>query len=102
MEDFRLALIGLTGDTPLAQIVQIRAETNQDRIKNYGPHEMQIRADWSSYKINKEIREAANRTEEQKREAKRKDDLLVDSFYKAMKANLSKPRRELKDGNRKN
>lgn len=45
-DEFYDLVAGLNEKTPLGRIVAVRAETNQDVIKNFTPHEHKIRNDW--------------------------------------------------------
>jgi hypothetical protein len=59
-DEFCSLVSGLLGDTPLGNIVQIRAETDPDRIKSMNSHEKSIRNAWFSREskkkqINKEL-----------------------------------------------
>lgn len=45
-KEFRSLLIGLSSDTPLGRVVQIRAETNPDIIKEFTPGQRKIHEDW--------------------------------------------------------
>ena len=38
------------GDTPLGEVVQIRAETDRERIANMTVTEKRIRSDWAAFK----------------------------------------------------
>lgn len=46
-------MIGIGGDTPLGHVVQIRAETDQKKIKEFNTYEKRIYKEWQDYK-NKE------------------------------------------------
>jgi hypothetical protein len=52
--EFCSLVSGLMGDTPLGNIVQIRAETNTERIKAMTPQEKRIRSEWANRKIKDE------------------------------------------------
>ena len=45
-KEFRSLLAGLNPDTPLGRVVQIRAETNPDIIKEFTPGQRKIHDDW--------------------------------------------------------
>lgn len=62
---------GLMGETPLGAIVQIRSEKNKDVIKNYGPYQHRIRAEWKAFKREKE----RNKNFDIEYERKRMDEL---------------------------
>lgn len=49
-QEFRQLLTGLNGDTPLGHVVQIRAETDQKKIKEMTNHEKKIRVEWKAFK----------------------------------------------------
>lgn len=48
--EFNQLLVGLNGETPLGHIVQIRAETDNKRIREMTNHEKKIRAEWQEFK----------------------------------------------------
>ena len=45
-EEFKQLLSGIGPDTPLGRIVQIRSETDPDRLKSYSPAMNRIRVEW--------------------------------------------------------
>lgn len=45
-DEFTTLLAGLNGETPLGRVVQIRSETDRERIKRFSPAEQKIRNDW--------------------------------------------------------
>lgn len=45
-KEFRSLLAGLNSDTPLGRVVQIRAETNPDIIKEFTSSQRKIYDDW--------------------------------------------------------
>lgn len=47
-DEFLTLLSGLNSDTPIGNIVAIRAETNSDKIKNFTPEQKRIRNQWRS------------------------------------------------------
>ena len=47
--EFCRLLKGLMPDTPLGRAVEIRAEKRAEIIKNFGPYESKIRADWRRF-----------------------------------------------------
>lgn len=53
IDEFFHLLSGLTGDSPLGQIISIRSEQDYDVIKNYNKAQRQIHDDWQE-KIEKE------------------------------------------------
>ena len=59
-QEFRQLLIGLNGETPLGYVVQVRAETDQKKIKEMTAHDKKIRAEWkefmSKHKQNKDTK----------------------------------------------
>lgn len=55
MSEYRRLLVGLSGETPLGYVVQIRAETDAKKIKEMTNHEKKIRADWREFKKEKEM-----------------------------------------------
>ena len=48
--EFNQLLAGINGDTPLGYIVQIRAETDNKKIREMTNHEKKIRAEWQEFK----------------------------------------------------
>ena len=42
-------LAGLMGDTPLGQVVAIRAEKNPEKIRNFGEYERGVRRKWMDF-----------------------------------------------------
>lgn len=48
--EFNQLLIGLNGDTPLGYTVQVRAETDQKKIREMTAHEKKIRQEWKAFK----------------------------------------------------
>lgn len=48
--EYRQLLIGLNGDTALGNVVQIRAETDYEKIKNFNTYEKRIHNEWKNYR----------------------------------------------------
>lgn len=48
--EFNQLLIGLNGDTPLGYTVQVRAETDQKKIREMTAHDKKIRQEWKEFK----------------------------------------------------
>lgn len=48
--EFNQLLSGINGDTPLGYTVQIRAETDNKRIREMTNHEKEIRRKWKEFK----------------------------------------------------
>lgn len=50
-------LVGIGGDTPLGNVVQIRAETDAKKIKEFNTYEKRIYGEWQEYraKNNKQV-----------------------------------------------
>ena len=48
--EWSLLVSGLMDDTPLGHVVAVRSETNPDRIKEFGPWQRRIRAEWQEHK----------------------------------------------------
>lgn len=40
---------GLMNDTPLGKVVEVRCETDKERLKLFGPGEMRIRREWNEF-----------------------------------------------------
>lgn len=51
-KEFTTLLNGLTAETPLGKIIQIRAETNQDIIDHFSEGEKQIYNEWQQKQLN--------------------------------------------------
>lgn len=60
-QEFSTLLHGILPNTPLGEIVQIRAEENPEVLKNFNDSQRKIRDDWRSHQINE-------MTEEEKQE----------------------------------
>lgn len=43
-------LIGINGDTPLGQTINIRAEKDSNKLREMTAHEKEIRKKWSEFK----------------------------------------------------
>ena len=56
-KEFRCLLAGLNPDTPLGRVVQIRAETDPDIIKNFTPGQKKIHDEWQR-RMAKEVTQA--------------------------------------------
>lgn len=52
-DEFRSLLSGLLPDTPLGQIVQIRAENDREKLKQFTPEQKKIRAAWRTRNMKK-------------------------------------------------
>ena len=50
-QEFTTLLNGLTSDTPLGKIIQIRAEDNQDIIDNFSAGEKEIYNEWRNKQL---------------------------------------------------
>ncbi len=47
--DWSLLVSGLMNDTPLGKVVEIRCETDKERIKMFTPGERRIRREWQEF-----------------------------------------------------
>ena len=47
-DEFSDLLCGLSPETPLGRMVQIRLETDEKIIENFTPHQKKIRSEWLS------------------------------------------------------
>lgn len=47
-DEFKALLSGLSGDTPLGRIVQIRAENDKETLKHFSKEQRRIRHEWRS------------------------------------------------------
>ncbi|MBQ5591997.1 MAG: hypothetical protein IIU80_03545 [Clostridia bacterium] len=57
VSEYLKLLGGLMADTPLGEVVQIRAETDRERIANMTVTEKRIRSDWQAFKAQKMLKE---------------------------------------------
>ena len=48
--DWLLLVSGIMEDTPLGQVVMIRKEDDQERLKNFTQHEHHIRNEWRNFR----------------------------------------------------
>lgn len=55
-QEYTQLLVGLCGETALGNVVQIRAETDPKKIKEFNTYEKRIHREWKEYK-------AQNKTE---------------------------------------
>lgn len=55
-QEFNQLLVGLGGETPLGHIVQIRAETDQKKIKEFNTYEKRIYNEWQEYRRKQKIK----------------------------------------------
>lgn len=46
--EFKSLLAGLSADTPLGRVVQIRSEDDKEMLKNFTPGQRAMRAEWRS------------------------------------------------------
>ncbi len=49
-QEFCILLSGIMPDTPLGQIVSIRAENDKEILKHFTPEQRRIRAEWRNRK----------------------------------------------------
>lgn len=49
-QEYTQLLVGIGGDTPLGSVVQIRAETDQKKIKEFNTYEKRIYKEWQDFK----------------------------------------------------
>lgn len=50
VREYRKLLIGLNGDTPLGYVVNIRSETDSEKINGMTNQEKKIRTEWQRFK----------------------------------------------------
>ncbi len=60
-EEFKQLIVGIGPETPLGRIVQIRAENDTNRLKNFTPEQHRIRNEWRMRKMKKNPRAEADR-----------------------------------------
>lgn len=48
-QEYTQLLIGIGGDTPLGNVVQIRAETDSKKINEFNTYEKRIYREWQDY-----------------------------------------------------
>lgn len=53
--EFCVLVSGLMHDTPLGQVVAIRAETDEDMIKSFSPDQKRIRDEWRDRQAEKQL-----------------------------------------------
>lgn len=66
--EFCTLLSGISAETPLGNIVQIRSEEDNEKIKNFTPQQRKIRDDWQMKLMDKQHKEIEEMTEEEKLE----------------------------------
>ena len=66
--EFSYLINGLSGDTPLGSIVNIRAEKDPDRLKEFTAEEKRIRSEYLRKKAKKMSKEKADEAIEQMRQ----------------------------------
>ena len=49
-QEYTQLLIGIAGDTPLGNVVQIRAETDRKKIDEFNTYEKRIYKEWQDYR----------------------------------------------------
>lgn len=64
--EFCTLLSGLMPETPLGQVVAIRSEENEDRLKNFTPEQRKIRDEWRIKILNKQHKEVSQMSENEK------------------------------------
>lgn len=57
MSEYLKLLGGLMADTPLGEVVQIRAETDRERIAKMTVTEKRIRSEWQAFKARRSLKE---------------------------------------------
>lgn len=50
-DEFASLLSGLSADSPLGRIVQIRLENDKNMLKHFTPHQRKIRSEWRSRSV---------------------------------------------------
>lgn len=50
-DEFASLLNGLSSDSPLGRIVQIRLENDKNVLKHFTPHQRKIRSEWRSRNV---------------------------------------------------
>ena len=63
-QEYTQLLIGIGGDTPLGNIVQIRAETDQKKINEFNTYEKRIHREWKEYRNQVKVEDSKQRGEE--------------------------------------
>lgn len=62
--EFCTLLSGVSADTPLGNVVQIRSEEDSEKIKNFNPQQRKIRDEWLSKVLNEQHEENEMTTKE--------------------------------------
>ena len=57
MSEYLKLLGGLMADTPLGEVVQIRAETDRERIAKMTVTEKRIRSEWQTFKARQTLKD---------------------------------------------
>lgn len=52
-DEFCALLSGLSAESPLGRVVQIRAEDNSKILEKFTPHQRKIRSDWRAHHARK-------------------------------------------------
>ena len=64
-KEYTQLLVGLNGETPLGNIVQIRAETDRKKINEFSTYEKRIYKEWQEFRSKQKVEvETAKRGEE--------------------------------------
>lgn len=60
-QEYTQLLVGVGGDTPLGNIVQIRAETDPKKIREFNTYEKRIHREWREFRSkNKQVNNVDN------------------------------------------
>ena len=81
--EFCTLLNGIMPKTPLGNIVSIRSEENEERLKSFTPEQKRIRDEWRIKLMDKQHKENENLSlEEQQAMVKKVQDMMAKAFGK--------------------
>lgn len=67
-DEFCALLSGLSADSPLGRIVQIRTENDREMLKHFTKHQLKIRGDWRNRRAKQISTEDSDKAIEQLRQ----------------------------------
>ena len=85
-EDWAKLVGGLMGDTPLGQIIDIRRETNREKIKEFTQEQKNIRSEWAAFKAKKTLESQTQ--EEYRASMKQLEKMFASMFAKGGGSNV--------------
>lgn len=75
-DEFCTLLAGIMPETPIGQIVQIRSETDREKLKNFSPEQHRIRNEWRS----RELKQVQWTEEEKAKAVQEFQNIIVQAF----------------------